>query len=106
MTWVRKTKEGVLFPTEKISAGDDLEDAYVIKGRKYRINHILADENTVMAEITESYPDPETGKIYRTPIAFVWEFEGGKIKNGRHYCEHQLSFEDLSEEDIDRLYKK
>lgn len=104
MTWAEKRGD-ILFPYESINKPEQLKDVYCIKGREYRINHILADENTVMAEITESYPDPETGKVYRTPMAMVWELKDGKIFRGRHYCDPQLSYLDLKNEDIDDLYR-
>lgn len=104
MTWVYKRKE-TLFPSEKANKSQDISEVYKIEGREYRINHILADENTVMAEMTESYPDPKTGKVYRTPMAMVWEIKNGKILRGRHYCDPQLSYLDLTNEDIDNLYK-
>jgi ketosteroid isomerase-like protein len=104
MTWVYKRRDGVLFPSEKINKNEQLENVYKIQGREYRINHILADDNVVMAEMSESYPDPKTGKIYRTPMMMVWEFENGKIKCGRHYCDPQLSYENLSEDQINSLY--
>lgn len=105
MTWVYKRRDGILFPNAKVNKKQQLEDVYVIKGREYRINHIIAEGETVMAELTESYPDPETGQMYRTPMVIVWEFENGKIKRGRHYCDPQLSYENLSNEQIDGIYE-
>lgn len=105
MTWVYRRRDGALFPSEKINRKEQLEDTYKIQGREYKINRILADDNTVMAEMSESYPDPKTGKIYLTPMMMVWEFENGKIRRGRHYCDPQLSYENLTEDQINSLYK-
>jgi len=53
----------------------------------------------------ESYPDPETGDVYRTPLVIVLEFEGDKIKTGRHYCDPRLSFMHLTKEQTDKAFK-
>jgi len=107
MTWVYKRKDGKLFPTitsEDVRAA--MKDIYVIKGREYNIRHIIAQDNVVMAELVESYPDEKNPEIvYRTPVVIVWEFENGKIKTGRHYCDPQLSYMNLSEEDVRRIYR-
>ncbi len=47
-----------------------------------------------MAEMIESYPDPKTKKVYKTPMVIVWEFKNGKIFKGRHYCDPQVSYID------------
>ena len=106
MTWVYKNKKGVLFPkvTSK-QVRDSMKDVYSIKGREYKVHHIVAQDDVVMAELTESYPDLEKPEVtYRTPMVIVWEFENGKIKNGRHYCDPQLSYMNLSEEEVDKIY--
>ena len=107
MTWVYKRKDGKLFPTvtsEDVRAA--MKDVYVIKGREYKIRHIIAQDNVVMAELVESYPDENNPEIvYRTPVVIVWEFENGKIKTGRHYCDPQLSYMNLSEEDVKGIYR-
>ncbi len=101
MTWVYKKKDGTLFPrTTSENLKRELEDVYVIKDRSYKIKHILAQDNVVIAELIESYSDQR--KTYRTPMVIVWEFEGGLIKKGRHYCDPQLSYLDLSEEQIEK----
>ena len=104
MTWVYKRKDGVLFPSESIS-DLNLNEVYRIKGRAYKIKHIIAEKNVVMAELIESYPDPKKKITYRTPMVIVWEFKNGKIKNGRHYCDPQLSYENLTREKVNKIYK-
>ncbi|PIX89918.1 MAG: hypothetical protein COZ29_02700 [Candidatus Moranbacteria bacterium CG_4_10_14_3_um_filter_45_9] len=96
MTWVFETQNGSLFPKTAISKDIDLNDTYVIKGRKYEIIHIAEAKNIVIVELIESYPDPETKKIYRTPLVLVLEMKNGKIKTGRHYCDPRLSYRYLT----------
>jgi hypothetical protein len=107
MTWVYKRRDGVLFPAEFFdSIKNELDDIYAIKGREYKIKHIIGQGDVVMAELVESYPDPKKiGVVYRTPMVIVWEFKNGKIKTGRHYCDPQLSYENLSKEDVKKIYK-
>lgn len=45
----------------------------------------------------ESYPDPESRKMYRTNQVIVLELNDGKIRTGRHYCDPKLSFADLKQ---------
>ena len=106
MAWIYKRRDGALFP--RVSAKDvhkTMGKVYKIKNRKYKIINIVANDKTVIAEIIESYPDPKTKKVYRTPMVIVWEFKNGKIKTGRHYCDPQLSSENLSENQIRKIYK-
>jgi ketosteroid isomerase-like protein len=106
MTWVYKRRDGVLFPA--ITADDvraAMNDVYAIKDRTYTIKHIIVQGDVVMAELIESYPDPQTGKLYQTPLVIVWEFNNGKIRAGRHYCDPQLSYLELTEEDLQKVYK-
>ena len=100
MTWMYQSKDGNLFPTTSKDVGAELEEVYPIKGREYDIRNITEGENVVMLEVIESYPDTETGQIYRTPQIIVLEFENGKIKTGRHYCDPRLSYLELSKEQI------
>jgi len=104
MTWVYIRKDGILFPSETLR-DIHLEEVYKIKGRKYEIKHIIAEGNVVMAELIESYPDPKTKVVYRTPMVIVWEFKNGKIKRGRHYCDPKLSYENLTEKKVGKIYK-
>jgi len=95
MTWMYKWKDE-LFPSSEVSEEKDLMDVYPIKGREYDIRNIAEGEDLVMLELIESYPDPKTGKMYRTPQVIVLEIKDGKIKKGRHYCDPQVSHIELS----------
>jgi ketosteroid isomerase-like protein len=105
MTWMYEKKDGSLFPTTGKDPIVELEEVYTTKGRKYEIRHIAEGDNVVILELTESYPDPETGKVYRTPEVIVLEFEDGKIRTGRHYCDPRLSYRHLSSEEIEKAFK-
>ena len=100
MTWVYEGKNGELFPTTGDNVHEELDDVYPIKGREYDIRNIAEGENVVMIEMIESYPDPETGQIYRTPQVIVLEFNNDKIRTGRHYTDPRLSYKELSKEQI------
>lgn len=99
MTWVYKSKDGLFLKT-----GDDvhseLDEVYPIKGRRYDIRNIAEGDEVVMIEMIESYPDPETGNVYRTPQVIVLEFKEGLIRTGRHYCDPSLSYMELSTEQV------
>ena len=107
MTWVYKRRDGVLFPRiDSAKIRKELEDVYTIKGRHYDIKHLLSQNNVVMIEMIESYPDPKIPKkVYRTPLVLVLEFKDGKIFKGRHYCDPQLSYELLTEKKVNEIYK-
>lgn len=105
MTWMEKTSEGVLFPSTGMSMKEELEDVYHIKNRSYDIRNIAEGEDVVMLELIESYPDPKTGQVYRTPLVLVLEMKDGKIQKGRHYCDTKLSHENLSLEQIEIALK-
>lgn len=106
MTWVYKRRDGVLFPkvtSEKIR--QEMEKVYVIKGRKYDIKNLLSQNNIVVVEMVESYPDPNNPqKVYRTPLVIVLEIKNGKIYKGRHYCDPQISYEFLSESQVNQAF--
>lgn len=106
MTWVYETKNGSLFPTTVISKSTDLDDAYTITGRKYEIINITEGENVVMVELIESYPDPQTKKMYRTPLVLVLEMKQGKIETGRHYCDPRLSYRHLTPAQTKKAFGK
>ncbi len=103
MTWMYKGKEE-LFPSTG-AVVKELEDVYHIKGRVYDIRNIAESENVVMLEMIESYPDPDTGKMYRTPQVIVLEMKDGKIQKGRHYCDPATSHMDLTDTQIDEGLK-
>lgn len=78
-----------------------MTEAYPIRGREYDIRNITENENVVMIEVIESYPNEETGKVYRTPQVIVLELVNGKIRTGRHYTDPRLSYMELTKEAID-----
>ena len=107
MTWVYNSYRGELFPRTTMTetdGKDTLQEVYRIQGRKYEILTIAENDNTVMIEMIESYPDPETQEVYRTPLVLVLTFEDGKIKTGRHYCDPNISFMHLTEDQVDTAY--
>lgn len=104
MTWVYQSKKQ-LFPSVKVTVSDELDDVYPIKGREYHIKNIAEGKNVVMIELIESYPDPETKKVYRTPLVLVLEMKGGKIRTGRHYCDPDLSYLHLKPAQAAKAYK-
>lgn len=105
MTWVYRKKNGELFPSTKNDLKTELKEVYPIKGRKYDIVNIAEGKNVVMVELVESYPDPKTKKVYQTPLVIVLEMRNGKIQTGRHYCDPSLSYLNLSEQQIKKIYK-
>ena len=104
MTWMYKKGE-VLFPSSSPDFSADMKDVYPIKGRKYKIKNIAEGEDVVMIEVIESYPDPKTGRVYRTPLVIVVEIRDGKIFRGRHYCDPDISWLHLEEKEIEDAYK-
>jgi hypothetical protein len=58
-----------------------------------------------MVEMVESYPDPKTKKVYRTPLVIVLEMKNGKIRTGRHYLDPRLSFKYLTKRQVKKAYK-
>lgn len=106
MTWVYETSKGKIFPQVKVNQDADLDDAYVIKGRKYEIMHLAESQDTVMVELIESYPDPDTKKVYRTPLVLVLEMKDGKIQTGRHYCDPRLSYRHLTPGQVNKAFAK
>lgn len=106
MTWVYKApKTNRLFPTTNNAVKDELKEVYTIEGRKYDIKNIAEGKNVVMVELIESYPDPKTKKVYRTPLVLVLEFKDEKIITGRHYCDPHISHLYLSEKELRKIYK-
>lgn len=106
MTWMYKApKSGELFPITKKSVKEELKEVYPIKGRKYDIKNIAESKNIVIVELVESYPDPKTKQVYRTPLVLVLEMKNGKIKTGRHYCDPRLSYLNLTEKQINKAFK-
>lgn len=83
-----------------------MEVAYAIEGRSYEFKSIIADKETqtVIVEFIESYPDPKTGQIYRTPQISVCIVKQGKIFRTRHYMDPRLLFANISEEEINKAF--
>ncbi len=104
MTWVYKSGKQ-LFPKTTKSLRKELTEVYHIKGREYDIKNIAEGENVVMVELIESYPDPKTKKVYRTPLVLVLEMKRGKIRTGRHYCDPSLSYLHLTVVQIGKAFK-
>lgn len=107
MTWMYKSGD-ILFPAV---SGEDvkkaMDEVYAIQGRSYEIVNVAQGENVAFIELIESYPDAESGKMFRTPITLVLEFRDGKIVRGRHYTDPALSHMHLGAERIyDALGKK
>jgi ketosteroid isomerase-like protein len=106
MTWIYSgIHDKKLFPTTKINIKDELEEVYPIKGREYDIKNIAEGNGVVVVELVESYPDPKTNKIYRTPLVLVLEMKNGKIRTGRHYLDPRLSEKLLSKAKIEKAFK-
>lgn len=103
MTWVYKKGE-TLFPISQPDPVAEVKEAYAIKGRKYEIKNIAEGEHIVIIELIESYPDPKTGEIYRTPMTLVLEIKDGKIARGRHYCDPDISWLNLKADEIEQAY--
>jgi len=107
MTWVDAGLNGKqLFPT---TAGKNIKKemgkAYPIKGRQYEIKNIAEGDKVIMVELIESYPDPKTKKVYRTPLVLVLEIKNGKIRTGRHYLDPVISQKHLTKTQIKKAYK-
>ena len=103
MTWMYKGK--TLFPRETFKNPDEGKKIYEIKGRKYDIKNIAETKNVVFIELVESYPDLKTKRVYRTPLVLVLEFQNGKIRRGRHYCDPKISYLHLTESQIKKAMK-
>lgn len=104
MTWMYIQNDR-LFPSTGKAIQDELQDVYRLKGREYVIMNIATGDNVVIVEMIESYPDPETGKVFRTPLVLVLKIQEGKIRTGRHYCDPHLSVMELEEKTILEAYK-
>jgi len=105
MTWVYRTNNGTLFPRTGKNIKAELEEVYSINGRAYDVRSIAEGANVVMLEMIESYPDPVTKNVYRTPEVLVLEMRDGKITKGRHYCDPNLSRLYLTEQEVESAYQ-
>lgn len=104
MTWVYGDGKE-LFPVTTNNLKGELEEVYPIKGRQYDIKNIAEGKDLVMMELIESYPDPKTKKVYRTPLVLVLEMKNGKIRTGRHYLDPGLSGKYLTPTQVRKAYK-
>lgn len=105
MTWVYKSpKNGTLFPKTKKDIKTELAEVYPIIDRQYDIKNIAEGNDVVMVEVIESYPDPKTKKVYRTPLVIVLEMKAGKIYRGRHYCDPNLSYLYLTKSQLKKVF--
>ena len=95
-----------MFPCTKANVKTELKEVYPIKDRVYEIKNIAEGKNVVMIELVENYPDPETKKIYRTPLTLILEMKNDKIVTGRHYCDPRLSFMFLKPVQVEKGFKK
>lgn len=43
--------------------------------------------------------------MYRTPLVIILELIDGKIRSGRHYTDPAMSYDFLSKESTDEVYK-
>lgn len=106
MTWVDLGIRGTeLFPTTSKNVQSDMQQAYVLRGREYDIKNIAEGDDVVFVELIESYPDPKTKKVYRTPLVLVLEMKNGKIRTGRHYLDPRISGKHLSKARLKKAYK-
>ncbi len=105
MTWMFKAKSGEFFPSSRPDFTAEVAEVYAITGREYDIKHIAEVGNIVFVELIESYPDPASGDVFRTPLVLVLEIEDGKIKTGRHYCDPAVSHAHLSAEQLQKAFK-
>jgi ketosteroid isomerase-like protein len=109
MTWVDSGVDGKeLFPyspRKGKNIKNELDEVYPIKGRQYDIKNIAEGDNVVMVELIESYPNPKTKKVFRTPLVLVLEMKEGKIRTGRHYLDPKLSYKYLTKAQVKRAYR-
>lgn len=86
---------------------ESIKNVYKIEGREYVFKNVVADEEKeiVFVEFVESYPDSETGEVYRTPQVAVIEVKNGKLHRTRHYTDPHLSSKYLSEEEVDKAFE-
>lgn len=106
MTWVYAGNgKKHLFPSTTPNLKAELAEVYPIKGRQYDIKNIAEGDNVVIIELVESYPDPKSGKVYRTPLVLILEMKNGKIRTGRHYLDPKISYKHLTKSQVEKAYK-
>ncbi len=104
MTWMYKSDKK-LFPSTGKNVEKEMKGVYPIKGRQYDIRNIAEGNGVVMIELIESYPDPKTRKVYRTPLVLVLEMKNSKIRRGRHYCDPKISYLHLTKRQAEKGFK-
>ena len=104
MTWMYKSGK-MLFPSTGKNVEKEMKEVYPIKGRQYDIRNVAEGDGVVMIELVESYPDPKTRKVYRTPLVLVLEMKNGKIRRGRHYCDPKISYLHLTKSQTEKGFK-
>lgn len=105
MTWMYLGDKNI-FPSTKVDIKKELEEVYPIKNRVYEIKNIAEGKDVIMVELIESYPDPKTKKVYRTPLVLVLEMKNNKIITGRHYLDPKLSYKYLTKKQVEKGFKK
>lgn len=105
MTWMY-LDDKKLFPSTQVDIKKELEEVYPIKNRVYEIKNIAEGKDVVMVELVESYPDPKTKKVYRTPLVLVLEMKNNKIVTGRHYLDPKISYKYLTKKQVEKGFKK
>lgn len=105
MTWVYLGRRGKLFPRTTADVPGELEEVYPIRGRRYDLKHLATGRGVVMVELVESYPDPKTKRVYRTPLVLVLEMSKGRIKRGRHYCDPRVSHLHLTKRQVAQAFR-
>lgn len=87
-------------------ASELMNEAFKIKGRKFIFKTIVADEDTqkVIVEFIESYPDPNSGKEFRTPQVAIIEFNNGLIHRTRHYLDPRISYLYLAADEVEKAF--
>lgn len=97
-------------PPFRTLEGNDLEHqikiAFPIKGREFVFKSILVDvkDQKVIVEFIESYPDPVTKQVYKTPQIAICEIKDGLIHRTRHYMDPRLSYDNISETEIESCF--
>lgn len=104
VTWMTHTNSGNLTTKSIHDEGfiDLMKQAYSMKNRSYDIKNITATGDVVMIECIEQYEDK--GRLYQTPLVLAITFKDNKIWKSRHYCDHDLSFENIKDR-LEIVYK-
>lgn len=109
VTYMYKNSKGEMFPCSSRPSDSELTEVYEIKGRSYEIKNYAENHfngyDVVFVEFIERYTDPKTGQKYQTPVVVVLEIKDGKIKTNRHYCDNDVSFENISTETLKSAFK-